>query len=97
MGELGADFGIPVIEKNVEAYDVYTADEAFMTGTPFCMLPVTALNSIAIGTGKVGEVYRGLLRLWGKKTGVDICGQIRAWDAAAGVSGASDAPTAYRF
>ena len=25
---------IPVIEKNIEPYDVYNADEAFMTGTP---------------------------------------------------------------
>ena len=97
MEELCADFGMPVIEKNIETYDVYTADEAFMTGTPFCMLPVTALNSNPIGTGKVGEVFDGLLRLWGKKTGVDISGQIRAWDATAGMSGASDAPTPYRF
>lgn len=97
MQELCADLRIPVIEKNIEAFDVYTADEAFMTGTPFCMLPVTALNSNAIGTGKVGEVFGGLLGLWGKKTGVDISGQIRAWDAAAGVSGPSDAPTPYRF
>lgn len=30
--------GLCMIEKNIEPYDVYTADEAFMTGTPFCML-----------------------------------------------------------
>ena len=33
---------MPVVERNIDAYDVYTADEAFMTGTPFCMLPVTS-------------------------------------------------------
>ena len=33
------------IEKNIEPYHIYTADEAFMTGTPFCILPVTSLNS----------------------------------------------------
>ena len=32
MNELCVDLGIEVIEKNIEPYDVYTADEAFMTG-----------------------------------------------------------------
>ena len=26
-----------------------------MTGTPFCMLPVTSLNGLNIGEGKVGK------------------------------------------
>ncbi len=97
MEELCVELGIKVIEKNIEPYDVYTADEAFMTGTPFCMLPVTALNGNIIGTGKSGEIFGKLLRLWGQKTGVDIVEQIRSWDAVRSVSGASDAPTPYRF
>ena len=43
--ELCPQLGIPVVETNIDAYDVQTADEAFMTGTPFCMLPVTGLRS----------------------------------------------------
>lgn len=97
MEELCVDLGIKVVEKNIEPYDVYTADEAFMTGTPFCMLPVTALNGNVIGTGKVGDVFGKLLRLWGQKTGVDIVEQIRIWDSARGSAGDSDAPTPYRF
>ena len=45
-------------EKDIEPYDVYSADEAFMTGTPFCMLPVTSLNSIKIGNGKRGKKFQ---------------------------------------
>lgn len=97
MEELCAQLGIPVVEKNIDAYDVYTADEAFMTGTPFCMLPVTSLNGQAIGSGKVGPVFAGLLARWGSNTGVDVAGQIRSWDAARGGDSASDAPTPYRF
>lgn len=97
MKELCVDLGIPVCEKNIEAYDVHTADEAFMTGTPFCMLPVTSLNGNPIGTGKVGKVFGRLIQKWSKKTGVDIIGQIRGWDAARGTSGGSSAPTPYRF
>ena len=43
---------MPIVEKNFRPYDVYTADEAFMTGTPFCMLPVTSLNGLHIGDSK---------------------------------------------
>lgn len=94
--ELCPQLGIPVIEKNIEAYDVYTADEAFMTGTPFCILPVTALNGNVIGTGKVGEIFNKLIKHWGDNTGVDIVKQIQTWSAANTTTGSS-APTPYRF
>ena len=57
MNTLCEQLKLPMIEKNIETYDVYTADEAFMTGTPFCMLPVTSLNSIPISNGKVGPIF----------------------------------------
>jgi len=95
MEELCEELSVPVLERNIGAYDVYTADEAFMTGTPFCMLPVTSLNGVAIGSGQVGEMFSGLISCWGKKTGVDIIGQIQSWDDAGSVP--SNAPTPYRF
>ena len=55
MQELCPQLGIPVVEKNIEPYDVYTADEAFMTGTPFCILPVVSLNGSEIGDKKIVE------------------------------------------
>ena len=58
MDDLCPKLNIPVIEKNIEPYDVYNADEAFMTGTPFCMLPVTKLNNVNIGSGNVGKIYK---------------------------------------
>lgn len=97
MQELCGEAGLPIIERNIDAYDVYTADEAFMTGTPFCMLPVTRLNGSAIGTGRVGEAFTSLLQLWSRNTGVDIAGQIRLWDAVRDTAGGTDAPTPYRF
>jgi branched-chain amino acid aminotransferase len=97
MEELCPQLGIPVVERNIEAYDTYTADEAFMTGTPFCMLPVTSLNGNVIGTGKVSEIFSKLVNQWSKNTGVDIIGQIARWDAERGDSATGDAPTPYRF
>lgn len=97
MQELGTKLGIPVVEKNIEPYDVYTADEAFMTGTPFCMLPVTALNGNPIGDGKVGSVFTRILNQWSQNANVDIKGQIQKWDAERGDTAGASAPTPYRF
>ncbi len=97
IDEVCPALGIPVVEKNIEQYDVYTADEAFMTGTPFCALPVTSMNGLGIGDGKVGPVFRRLMSCWSEKVGVDVEAQIKAWDKARGDAGTHDAPTPYRF
>jgi branched-chain amino acid aminotransferase len=97
MEELCPQLGIPVFEKNIDSYDVHTADEAFMTGTPFCMLPVTSLNGSAIGAGKVGNVFASIIRRWSDNVGVDIVKQIQVWEAARGPSENGSAPTPYRF
>jgi branched-chain amino acid aminotransferase len=97
MAELCPALGIPVIEKNIDPYDVYTADEAFITGTPFCMLPVTSLNGLDIGDGKVGSMFSQLINRWGVNTGVDIMGQIQGWDAENLEDSDNNAPTPYRF
>ncbi len=95
MTTLCPELKVPVVEKNIEPYDVYTADEAFMTGTPFCMLPVTALNGNPIGTGKPGPIFSKILKQWSDKADVDIKGQIQKWDESR--STISSAPTPYRF
>ena len=68
------------IEKNIDPYDVYSADEMFMTGTPFCMLPVTHFNGLKVGSGKRGEVFNKLLNQWSKNTNTDIEKQIKLWN-----------------
>jgi branched-chain amino acid aminotransferase len=97
ISELCPALGIPVIEKNIEPYDVYTADEAFITGTPFCMLPVTSLNSLKVGSGQVGDIFSKIISLWSKNLNLDIIGQIQQWDAKRSKSNNIDAPTPYSF
>lgn len=96
MNELCTQLGMPIVEKNFEPYDVYTADEAFMTGTPFCMLPVTSLNGLPIGDGKVGEDFTRLIERWSANTGVNIIKQIKAWNSDGGGQN-SNAPSPYSF
>ena len=74
--ELASQLNIPCRETNIEPYDVYSADEAFMTGTPFCILPTTSLNEIKIGDGKMGKLTNRLLDRWSKNVNLDIKGQI---------------------
>jgi branched-chain amino acid aminotransferase len=94
--ELAEELNILCIEKNIEPYDVYEADEAFMTATPFCLLPTVSLNGIKIGSGKMGKVSKEILSQWSKNVGVDIEGQIREYGKEVTHLN-SDSPTPYQF
>lgn len=93
--ELCPQLGYEVLEKNIEIYDVYNADEAFMTGTPFCMLPVTSLNGLPISDKKVGPIFKSLITKWGANTDTDIIKQIQNWGDL--TSHNINAPTPYKF
>jgi len=94
--ELAKELNIPCIEKNIEPYDVYDADEAFMTATPFCLLPTVSLNGLKIGSGKMGKVSKKLLNLWSQNVGLDIEKQIREYGKEVHLLN-SDSPTPYQF
>jgi len=94
--EVSNQLGLECIEKNIEPYDVYTADEAFMTGTPFCILPVTSLNNVRIGDGKTGEVVKSLLDQWSKNVNLDIAQQIKDYNIET-ENYQSGSPTTYEF
>jgi branched-chain amino acid aminotransferase len=97
MDELAPALGLIVQEKNIEPYDVYMADEAFFTATPFCMLPVTSLNSVAINDGKIGPYYKQLVDLWSSNVEVNIPQQIKAWEKSAVPLKVPATPSPYQF
>jgi len=74
--KIAEELKIECIERNIEPYDVYDADEAFMTGTPFCLLPTVSLQGITIGCGKMGQITSSLLDKWSENVGLDIRRQI---------------------
>ena len=94
--ELAEQMGIPCRECNLEPYDVYQADEAFMTATPFCILPTVSLQGIQIGNGRMGEITSGLLKQWSENVGVDIRHQIEEYGKEVAHLN-SDLPTPYQF
>lgn len=71
---------LPIIETDIEPFDIYNCDEAFVTATPFCMLPVVSLNGIKIGNGNRGNIFNRLLKYWSEKVQLDIEKQIINWD-----------------
>ena len=94
--DLAKELGIHYYEKNLELYDIVTADEAFMTGTPFCMLPVTKINGIKIGDGQRGNIMNSLLSKWSDNVGLNIEDQIKAFNQEMKNYG-SDGSTPYQF
>jgi branched-chain amino acid aminotransferase len=53
---LAAEAGVPVIEKRITRDEIYTADEAFFTGTAAEVTPIRELDNRAIGGGRRGPI-----------------------------------------
>ena len=54
--ELARELGISVREPELTRYDIYTADECFLTGTAAEIIPAVTLDGRPIGDGKPGAV-----------------------------------------
>lgn len=70
--DIARDKGLTVEITPLQPYDVYTADEAFFTSTPYCIMPATQFNGLPVGDGKVGPVTKRLLTGWSELAGFDI-------------------------
>ncbi len=75
--ELAESLGIPVVEGDLQPYDLYTADEAFFSSTPFCAVPATAVDRRTVGEGRPGPVFDRLMSAWSEAVGLDIRTQSR--------------------
>jgi branched-chain amino acid aminotransferase len=74
--ELAGKLGIPFLERDLQVNDAMNADEAFLTSTTFCLMPVTKINGAQIGDGEPGVLTRRLLQAWSAEVGLDIEKQI---------------------
>ncbi len=75
VAELAQRLGIPNGERDLMLQDVASADEAFLSSTPFCLVPVTRLNGRPIGAGRPGELFERLIAAWSEMAGLDIVAQ----------------------
>jgi branched-subunit amino acid aminotransferase/4-amino-4-deoxychorismate lyase len=69
--------GIPFVERDFQVFSALNADEAFMSSTPYCVMPVTRINGVPIGDGKPGPTVKRLLTAWSEEVGLDIPTQVQ--------------------
>ena len=73
--ELAGTLGVPVDEGLYSPTLVYRADEAFVSSTRWCMLPVRSLNGYRIGDSPPGPVTRRLTESWKEMVRLDFVRQ----------------------
>lgn len=59
--QIAEEMGIRCAEVDVALFDVYAADEAFLTGTAAEVVPLTMLDNREIGNGKPGAITKKLI------------------------------------
>jgi branched-chain amino acid aminotransferase len=59
--DLAREEGIPVSEPNLTRYDLFNADECFLTGTGAELIPIVKIDGRVIGDGKPGSVFQKLV------------------------------------
>ena len=59
--DIARDLGLPCRETDLTRYDVWCADECFLTGTGAEVVPVVKLDGREIGDGRPGAVTRRVL------------------------------------
>ena len=62
--QFASEIGIPVIEKRITRDEIYTADEAFFTGTAAEVTPIRELDNRTIGSGSRGPVTARLQKMF---------------------------------
>lgn len=74
--ELAEARGIPCREADIDLFDAYVADEAFLTSTSFCICPVRAINGHKLADPAIpGPITRRLMEAYVKLVDFDWVGQ----------------------
>ena len=60
--EIAHDLGYTVNETDLGLFDLYTADEIFVTGTAAEVAPITMVDGRAVGDGSVGRITKALMQ-----------------------------------
>jgi branched-subunit amino acid aminotransferase/4-amino-4-deoxychorismate lyase len=75
--ELAGRLGIPFMRRRILPEEIAASDEALLTSTSVCILPVVECNGKSIGSGRPGAISQKLLAAWSELAGVDVVAQAR--------------------
>ncbi|MHC1748412.1 MAG: branched-chain-amino-acid transaminase [Cellulosilyticaceae bacterium] len=70
--EVANELGYQVVEKEFTLFNVYNADECFLTGTAAEAIPVTSVDGRIVGDGLAGPITTAILRAF--KEYANSCG-----------------------
>ena len=73
--ELARGLGVAVVEKDLDLYDAYNADEVFLTSTSLCICPVQSVNDVRVGSSIPGPITRQLSDAYCRIVDFDLVGQ----------------------
>lgn len=74
--ELLHQLQIPCRRGPVPVQQLPNLQEAFLSSTPVCLLPVSHINGQPVGNGQPGPVFQQLLERWSQTVGVNLRAQI---------------------
>jgi branched-chain amino acid aminotransferase len=69
--DIARDLGIPLREADMTRYDIWVADECFLTGSGAEVIPAVKLDGREIGTGKPGPLTKRVLEEFRKRVLVE--------------------------
>ncbi len=69
--EISHKLGYELCEEPFTRFEVFNADECFLTGTAAEVIPVVKVDQRVIGTGKPGPITRRLIEEFRKATAID--------------------------
>jgi branched-chain amino acid aminotransferase len=70
--ELAAGMGLEVEETDIDLFDAYNADEAFITSTSFCICPIRSINGRTMAEGRIpGPITKKLISAYVDMVGFD--------------------------
>jgi len=69
--EIARELGLEVVETNLTRYDVWNAQECFLTGTAAEVIPVIEVDARVIGAGKPGPVTGRILEVFRRKAATE--------------------------
>ena len=74
--DLARGLDLPTEERDLDLFDAYTADEAFLTSTSLCICPISAVNGAPIRDGSVpGPITQRLMSAFADLAGMDYVDQ----------------------
>ena len=73
--DVAREVGIECMEKELTIYDLYNADEVFITATSLVMFSVAKLSNRPLGNPIPGPIVKRLFEGWNKMVGMDVVEQ----------------------